>query len=201
MMNKFKKITRVKNIHQYKMYYNVSTTEDVKNMTGGNISKLKKKNVIILVRMDGCMHCDMMKPEWNKMVEHTRNKPDLDILEIERNMMAQLLNKDRAFFEPQFRGIQGFPSIHMNDSNRKITPFQNRRTSESFIDFIKHNSTPISVNKKTQAIKKPTAKKPTAKKPTVKKPTAKKPTVKKPTVKKPTAKKPTAKKKKPTAKK
>ena len=181
------------------MYYNISSPEDMKMMTGGNISNLKKHNVIILVRMDGCMYCDMMKPEWNKMVDQKRNEKELDILEIERKMMMPLLNRDQGFFEPQFRGIQGFPSIHMNDTNHKIIPFQNQRTSESLIDFIK-TSIKKPVTKKPTAAKKPVAKKPVAKKPTAakkstKKPTAAKKSTKKPTEAKKSTKKPTEAKK------
>ena len=126
------------------MYYNISELNDVNMMTGGTISKLKKNNVIILVKMNGCMHCDMMKNEWRKMVVQKRNESALDILEIESNMMMPLLNKDKGFFEPQFKGIQGFPSIFMKDRDEKTIPFENRRSSSDFIDFIeKHSIKPV----------------------------------------------------------
>ena len=134
------------------MLYNVSNPDGLKKINAGAMENIKKNNVIILVRMNGCGYCEMMRPEWNKMVEQTRNNKDIEVLEIERNMMMDMVNKDRQFFEPKFNAISGFPTIMMNDTEQKTTPFQNHRTSEALLDFIKATST----KKKNKDSKKPT---------------------------------------------
>lgn len=185
------------------MYYNVSNSDGLKKVNESAMENMKKHNVIILVRMDGCGYCDMMKPEWNKMVDETKNHRELDVLEIERNMMMDMMNKDREFFEPKFNTISGFPTIMMKNAEQQTIPFQNQRTSDALLDFIKMTSKSAKAKKPASAkAKKPAAtkeKKPAAtKKTTSKKPSAKKlasAKAKKPAAKKPAAKKPAATKK------
>ena len=169
------------------MYYNVSNSDGLKKVNESAMENMKKHNVIILMRMDGCGYCDMMKPEWNKMIDETKDKKELVVLEIERNMMMDMMNIDREFFEPKFKTISGFPTIMMKNSEQQTIPFQSQRTSDALLDFIKMTSTsanpkkPVATKEKKPAAdaKEPVAKEPVAKKPVAKKPVAaKKPAAK-----------------------
>jgi len=157
------------------MYYNISNISDIKMMKGGTIENLKRKNVIILVRMNECVHCDMMKPSWNQMIDQTRNNQELDVLEIEKDMMIHLTNMDREFFKSKFDAITGFPTVLMNNSQQRNIPFQNQRTTNNLIDFIKATSTPpvFTIAKKAPAKKAPVKKAPAKKAPVKKAPVKK----------------------------
>lgn len=146
------------------MYFNIESYDDLKKLEGGALDSMKKNNCIIFLRMNGCPHCDHMKSEWNSMVREKRDDPNLDILEIERNRMDDLMMRDREFFMPKFMGIRGFPSIMLHNRMNQLIPFQDERKKGNFLKFIKIHSKPVKVMmKKPDAVKKSPTTKTTAK--------------------------------------
>ena len=125
------------------MYFNIETHDDMKKIEGGKMDSIKKNNCIIFVRMNGCYHCDMMKNEWNSMVKEKIRDPNLDILEIERSRMQDMMRRDEDFFLPKFMGIRGFPTIMFHNRDRKVFPFQGERNKNTFLKFIKKHSKPV----------------------------------------------------------
>ena len=147
------------------MYINVESFDDLKKLEGGALESLKKNNCIIFIRMNGCYYCDKMKKEWQSLVKDKKNDDNLDILEIERNRLDDLMRRDREFFLPKFMGIRGFPTLMLQNRNREVFPFQDDRNKANFLSFIKAHSKPLIIKK--SVVKKPVKKteKKTEKKP------------------------------------
>lgn len=139
------------------MYFNINTFDDLKKLQGGALESIKKNNCIIFIRMNGCYYCDMMKKEWQSLVNNKKNDDNLDILEIERSRIDDLMKRDRDFFLPKFMGIRGFPTIMFQNRNSEVFPFQAERNKASFLSFIKAHSKPLI--KKPLIIKKSVVKK------------------------------------------
>lgn len=145
------------------MYINVESYDDLEKLQGGALESIKNNNCIIFIRMNGCYYCDKMKKEWQSLVKEKQNDDNLDILEIERNRLDDLMRRDREFFLPKFMGIRGFPTIMLQNRNREVFPFEADRSKANFLRFIKAHSKPL-VIKKPVKIKQLTDKKPDMKK-------------------------------------
>jgi uncharacterized protein (DUF779 family) len=51
-----------------------------KILSESDIMELKKKHGIILFYMNGCGHCDVMKPAWNKIINELKDKHKNEII-------------------------------------------------------------------------------------------------------------------------
>lgn len=138
------------------MYINLESFDDLKKLEGGALDSLKKNNCIIFIRMNGCYYCDKMKKEWQSLVKDKKNDENLDILEIERSRLDDLMRRDREFFLPKFMGIRGFPTLMLHNRNREVFPFQDERKKVNFLRFIKAHSKPLIIKK--SVVKKPVKK-------------------------------------------
>ena len=45
-----------------------------KMLSDSEIMELKKKHGIVLFYMNGCGHCETMKPDWNKLITELKDK-------------------------------------------------------------------------------------------------------------------------------
>lgn len=135
------------------MYINIESFNDLKKLQGGALESMKRNNCIIFIRMNGCHYCDQMKQEWHSLVKDKENDSNIDILEIERNRINDLVKRDREFFLPKFMGIRGFPTIMLQNRKRKLFPFQGDRSKANFLRFIKAHSKPLIMEK--PAVNKP----------------------------------------------
>ena len=129
------------------MYINLESLNDLKKLQGGALESLKTKNCIIFIRMNGCFYCDKMKKEWQSFVNDKKHDDNLDILEIERSRIDDLVKRDKEFFVPKFMGIRGFPTIMLQNRNKEVFPFQADRNKANFLSFIKAHSKPLSIKK------------------------------------------------------
>ena len=78
-----------------------------KILSESDIMELKKKHGIILFYMNGCGHCDVMKPAWNKVINELKDKHKNEIIlgAIESSSM-HIFNKHGI--KPS---VSGFPTI------------------------------------------------------------------------------------------
>jgi thiol-disulfide isomerase/thioredoxin len=51
-----------------------------KTITDSEIMELKKKHGIVLFYMNGCGHCETMKPSWNKLITELKDKHKNEII-------------------------------------------------------------------------------------------------------------------------
>ena len=51
-----------------------------KMLTDSEIMELKKKHGIVLFYMNGCGHCETMKPDWNKLITELKDKHKNEII-------------------------------------------------------------------------------------------------------------------------
>jgi thiol-disulfide isomerase/thioredoxin len=88
-----------------------------KILTEAEIMELKNKHGIVLFYMDGCGHCEKMKPDWNKLIDELKEKHKDEIIlgAIESSNMDMF---KKSGISPS---VSGFPTIlyfHPNNITR-----------------------------------------------------------------------------------
>ena len=88
---------------------------------------LEKGKKLIFFHMDGCPHCESMKPEWDKL--KATNSSHIKLEDYERKQKPDLVEKF---------SIRGFPSIVLvDDNNDKVDEYNGDRKAKSINDYLK----------------------------------------------------------------
>jgi FtsZ-interacting cell division protein YlmF len=103
------------------------------------------KNVYLLIYMEGCMPCNMVRPEWQKLESaFAKNKntlhKDTVIADVERENMSKLKLQHMPM---------GFPSIRMISGNVE-DDYKNDRSTGSFVSWIDETAKKHSSQKKSK---------------------------------------------------
>ena len=101
-----------------------------------NIESLTKKPVFILVKSDGCFHCNMMKEEWDttKKIIMKDNNNNYSVVEIEQKAFPTLI-KRHNIFRDIYKRTHGFPTIMMKNG-RQYHDYNGIRKSQNFMRFL-----------------------------------------------------------------
>lgn len=101
----------------------------IKNQKDAKTLKINKKT-IILFYMNGCFHCESLKPNW---IEAVNMCPDKSFIEIESKYVKFLPKTYK-----EFQYIAGFPTIiAANPENIKINEFNQPRDIKNLVKFFK----------------------------------------------------------------
>jgi thiol-disulfide isomerase/thioredoxin len=78
-----------------------------KTLTESEIMELQKKHGIVLFYMDGCGHCEAMKPAWNKVIDELKEKHKDEII------LGAIESGDMDMFKKSgiSPSVSGFPTI------------------------------------------------------------------------------------------
>jgi thiol-disulfide isomerase/thioredoxin len=100
-----------------------------------------KKNVFILIYMEGCGPCNATRPEWAKMAQtlqkqYSKNK-DTVIIDINKDLLSSVKNVG---------SINGFPTMkYITDKGHTIENYEDSsiknkdRSADSFINWVETN--------------------------------------------------------------
>ena len=88
-----------------------------KILTEAEIMELKNKHGVVLFYMDGCGHCENMKPDWNKVIDELKDKYKDEII------LGAIESSDMDMFKKSgiSPSVSGFPTIlyfHPNNITR-----------------------------------------------------------------------------------
>lgn len=88
-----------------------------KTLTESEIMELQNKHGVVLFYMDGCGHCEIMKPEWNKVINELKEKHKDEII------LGAIESGDMDMFKKSgiSPSVSGFPTIlyfHPNNLSR-----------------------------------------------------------------------------------
>ena len=81
--------------------------------------------------MNGCMHCEMMKPAWEQAKKAVKDVPNLQVAEVEYAFTQQLPGK--------MANVMGFPSIVAYQNGLPYREFDAMRTVENLTRFLRDN--------------------------------------------------------------
>ena len=96
----------------------------------GEVGHKNTNRQLVFFHMNGCGHCESMKPEWQKLVEMGQYK-GVEFVDIESNEDRELLEKHK---------IRGFPTIKLckngvEDVENCVT-HEGERSAEAFKKLI-----------------------------------------------------------------
>lgn len=87
---------------------------------------LEKGKKLIFFHMDGCPHCETMKPEWEKF--KTLNSSNIKLEDYERKQKSDLVEKF---------SIRGFPAIILaDDNNEKVDEYTGERKANALNKYV-----------------------------------------------------------------
>ena len=121
------------------MYYENNGYNDSNSCPFEVFGKALKENrpMMVLFYMNGCGHCEQMKPEWKKFYHNHNQDPsrlnnngEPEIIQIENNELKKYMddNDDNDIH------IIGFPTI-MEIANGQKKHYEGPRTNDGFEDF------------------------------------------------------------------
>ena len=110
------------------------------SITGGSdISKLQQmyssgKPIFMLIRKDRCPPCEETKPHWMQIPNNEEIKSkDIVVADVEEQALSSL-----DFMNPPVNVI-GFPTmVHIKE--KQIHPFEQGRTVDAFVNWIKNST-------------------------------------------------------------
>ena len=110
------------------MKFSALTSNDAHKLS----EMIKSGDWMVLFYSDGCIHCDMMKPEWNKV--YNKFPKNMNIAQVERSCIPELK------FHPE---IMGYPTIKMYNDNKEVAEFGEDRTYKKMMEFAKQHRNTI----------------------------------------------------------
>ena len=92
--------------------------DEPKILTESEIMELKKKHGVILFYMNGCGHCDTMKPAWNKVITELKDRHKNEII------LGAIESSNMDMFKKHgiSPSVSGFPTILYFRPNKLTTP-------------------------------------------------------------------------------
>ena len=92
--------------------------DEPKILTESEVMELKKKHGIILFYMNGCGHCDTMKPAWNKVITELKDKHKNEII------LGAVESSNMDMFKKHgiSPSVSGFPTILYFHPNKLTNP-------------------------------------------------------------------------------
>lgn len=130
-------------------HYSISNFNDI--IPDEEFETIKNKNIFILVRMNGCIFCDLMKKEWFDTIKKKQKDNDLIFIDIERTMLNYFVNKDKMFNDLNL--LTGYPSIFLFNT-KKLNQYSGKRTCTDFVKFIDDKKKNITKEKKAKVANK-----------------------------------------------
>jgi thiol-disulfide isomerase/thioredoxin len=117
-----------------------------KTITDSEIMELKKKHGIVLFYMNGCGHCETMKPSWNKLITELKDKHKNEIIlgAIESSSMEMFKTHG---INP---AVSGFPTILYFQPGRHNMP-EHYKGDRSYEDLKKWILTKKGTGKKVKS--------------------------------------------------
>ena len=119
---------RLKNTRtEMKNEIHVDNEESMKKFL--SILKSTQDYIFMFLYMDGCGHCEAMKPEWEKL---------LSMKEIESKLLLVRINATQINALPQelTQNLLGFPTLYMVKNGKIKVEFMKERTAEEMKKFI-----------------------------------------------------------------
>jgi thiol-disulfide isomerase/thioredoxin len=85
---------------------------------------------IIFFSLDGCSHCEKLKPMWDLFKKNYNNNQYIKLINIEAENNKELVEK---------YNIEGFPTILYIKDGEKVSEYDGNRTYESLVKFFKYS--------------------------------------------------------------
>ena len=106
--------------------------------TGGGLSSMDgfsdtKGPTFTMYYMNGCPHCERIKPDFQKFVAAGQVQTSGKAVKI------RMLEQGEAQDEVNSLGIQGFPSFYLSTADGNSLEYTGERTVPAYMNFIKQN--------------------------------------------------------------
>lgn len=109
---------------------------------GGRTKKNNKKPVsatVYFFHLNGCGHCEHLKPIWNNVVKNFNNKnSNIAFKEVESSEIKNLPKNINIMLKAET--IVGYPDVRILTSNGKVSKFEGNRTMDEISIWINKNS-------------------------------------------------------------
>jgi thioredoxin-related protein len=108
------------------------TSDDVAAFNPVNI---QNKNVFIFVYLESCPYCVQMQPEWATFKDIMKRSNNLQIVEINKNIVNQVIKSDRDFFSDKLKNVHFVPNLSLYTKTNKSFNYIGDRSSDDLLKF------------------------------------------------------------------
>jgi thiol-disulfide isomerase/thioredoxin len=117
----------------------VVTTKDIASLK----DKIRSKNTVLLIHATWCGHCQIFKPEWEKLVSGNSKNKKIQLLSIESEVFQKLREKDPKLADYLSKTTSSpqlyFPKIMIfskGDKSIRRSVYEETRSANDLQDFI-----------------------------------------------------------------
>ena len=89
---------------------------------------IPKKSAFIMFYMDGCYHCNQMKPKWKE----TAGRSSINFVEVKSDYAKQVIKK----FQNRFK-LEGYPTLVVVKKNRVCKEYLGGPDTKKMAEFIR----------------------------------------------------------------
>ena len=94
---------------------------------------------VYFFHLNGCGHCEHLKPIWNNVVKNFNNKnSNIAFKEVESSEIKNLPKNINIMLKAET--IVGYPDVRILTSNGKVSKFEGNRTMDEISIWINKNS-------------------------------------------------------------
>ena len=127
-------------------------------------SMLNNKQILLYVKRANCPYCTMMQGEWDKLCNKVKNKSNLVVVEIDKNVYkperTPKFMSDLVYNTPFVPNVVMTQKPYQMDGINPYLGFEKERTVDNFLEFV--NSTLDKSTKSTKSAKSTKSKKNTS---------------------------------------
>lgn len=93
-------------------------------------TSVKPYKELLFFTLEGCGHCEKMKPTWNLLKKNYGNNGYIKLIEVKAKENQDLV---------QLYKVEGFPTLLYVKDEKKVSEYQGNRTYEDLVKFLKHS--------------------------------------------------------------
>jgi len=101
----------------------------------------KNEPILVLLYMDGCGYCDMLKPAWKEAKKDINKDGLIQIAEIEAGHSKELPVSIK-------NGIKGYPTILVSKNGKNKSEYAGDRSKEDLVRFALKHTTKVAKKEK-----------------------------------------------------
>lgn len=104
----------------------------VKTLFKEGFTSVKPYRELLFFTLEGCGHCENMKPAWNLLVQNYGENGQVKLIQVKAKENQDLVQKYK---------VEGFPTLLYVKDTKIAAKYGGDRTYEDLIKFLKHSMT------------------------------------------------------------
>lgn len=102
----------------------------IKIVNTEGFTSTKPYKELLFFTLEGCGHCENMKPTWNLLKQNYGSNGKIKLIEVKAKENQDLV---------QLYNVTGFPTLMFVKDEKKVTEYNGDRTYQDLTKYLKHS--------------------------------------------------------------